>query len=231
MHDASGDGQFPAGQFDLARGFERAGDRKAREIGDRHAIYFYSQAFRTQTLAVAHRTFGGRHEIEQIFAIGIGSGGFEILFEVAENPEEPCLPFALAFTLARALRLAVKQKVLNLVGKFLEGRRQVEAVSLDNQLNAANQVLRRRTGAQAAIEYRLRPIDNHLRRIEIVAASKAVAFGTGSVGTVERERSRLELRNADAAVGTGEPRGIERFLSVDDGDQDGPAAKFHGESD
>src|SRR6266481_3603602 len=106
---------------------------------------------------------------------------------MAKNPEEPCPPFTLAFTLAPALRLAVKQQVLNLVGKFLEGRRQVETVSLDNQLDAANQVLRCRTRPQAAIEYRFRPIDNHLRRIEIVAASNTVAFGTGSIGTVERE--------------------------------------------
>src|ERR1700730_18329203 len=196
VHDATGNGQFPARQFDLARGIEGAGNRKTREIGDRHAVHFHSQAFRTQTLAVAHRTFGGRHEIEQVLAIGIGSGGFEILFEVAENPEKSCLPFALAFT----LRLAVEQQVLNLVGKFLKGRRQVETVGLHNQLDAANQVLRCRPRSQAAIEYRLRPIDNYFGRIEIVAAFEAVAFGTGSIGTVERERSRLQLRNADAAI-------------------------------
>ena len=100
---------------------------------------------------------------------------------MAKNPEEPSLSFALAFTLAPALRLAVEQQVLNLVGKFLKGRRQVETVGLDNQLDAANQVLRCRTGPQAAIEYRLRPIDNHLGRIQIVAASETVALGTGPV--------------------------------------------------
>src|SRR5258708_35568564 len=134
-------------------------------MGKGHAVNFHCQTFRTQALAVAPRTFGGRHEIEQVFAISIRSGGFEILLEVAKNPEEPRLSFALAFTLARALWLAVEQEVLNLVGKFLEGRRQVETVGLNNQLNATNQVLRRRTRAQAAIEYRLRPIDNHFGRI------------------------------------------------------------------
>ncbi len=123
VRDASGDGQFPAGQFDVARSIESARNRQAGEIGNRHAVYFDGQAFRTQTLAVAHRTFGGRHEIEQIFAIGFGSGGVEILPEVAENSQKPRLSLALA----PALRLAVQQKVLNLVGKFLEGRRQVEA--------------------------------------------------------------------------------------------------------
>src|SRR6202023_3626791 len=185
VHDASGDGQFSSRQFDLARGVERAGNRKARKIGNGHAVHFYSQAFGTQALAVAHRTFGGGHEIEQVFAVGIRSGGFEILLEVAENPGEPGLSFALAFALATALRLAIQQEVLNLVRKFLEGRRQVETVGLHNQLDAANQVLRRRPRPQVALEYRLRPIDNHLRRIQIVAASETVALGTGSVGTVK----------------------------------------------
>ena len=83
---------------------------------------------------MAYRTFGGRHEVKQIFAIGIGSGGFEILLEVAKNPKKSCF--------AAALRLAVEQEVLNLVGKFLERRRQVETIGQDNQLQAANQVLR-----------------------------------------------------------------------------------------
>ena len=58
-----------------------------------------------------------------------------------------------------------------------------------------------------------------------------MALGAGSIGAVERERSRLQLRNADAAVGAGETRGIERFVSVDHGDQDEAPAEFHGEPD
>ena len=58
-----------------------------------------------------------------------------------------------------------------------------------------------------------------------------MALGTGAIGTVEGERSRLQLRNADAAVGTGEARGIKRFVSVDDGHQNETAAEFHGQSD
>ena len=83
---------------------------------------------------MAHGAFRGRHEIEQIFAIGIGSGGFEILFEVSQNSQKTGL--------AAALRLAVQQKVLNLVRKFLIGRRQVETVGLNQQLDTSNKVLR-----------------------------------------------------------------------------------------
>src|SRR5208337_4103181 len=49
--------------------------------------------------------------------------------------------------------------------------------------------------------------------------------------TVERKRTRLKLRNADTAVGTGETRGIERLVSIDDGYQYQAAAEFHGEPD
>src|ERR1039457_3637317 len=52
--DASGDGQFPAGQLDFARSFERSRNRKAGEIGNGHAVHLYGKAFRTQPLPVAH---------------------------------------------------------------------------------------------------------------------------------------------------------------------------------
>ena len=58
-----------------------------------------------------------------------------------------------------------------------------------------------------------------------------MALGTRSIRTVERERSRFKLRNADAAVGASQARGIEGFVSVDDGDQNQAATEFHGQPD
>src|SRR5580692_12343373 len=135
--DASGDGLFPACQLDLARGFERARDRQAGEIGNRHAVYFYGKTFWAQALAMAYGTFGGRHEIEKIVAIIVGGRSLEILLELAENSEKT----SLASSLFSALRLAIEEQVLNLLGKFFERRRQIEAISLDHQLNTANHVL------------------------------------------------------------------------------------------
>src|ERR1035441_2681677 len=54
VRDAAGDGQFPAGQFDRARGFERARNRQAGEIDNGNAIYFYFPALRRWTRAVGH---------------------------------------------------------------------------------------------------------------------------------------------------------------------------------
>ena len=89
-------------------------------------------------------TLGGRHVIEQVLAVGVGGGSFEILFEVSDNSEEA------GFT--PAIGLAVEQQVLDLVGKFFKGRGQVDAISFGNQLQTMNQVLRSRARPEAAIE-------------------------------------------------------------------------------
>jgi len=39
------------------------------------------------------------------------------------------------------------------------------------------------------------------------------------------------LRHTDAAIRTGEALGVKGFVSVDDGDEDEPAAEFHRECD
>ena len=96
---------------------------------------------------------------------------------------------------------------------------------------AVNQSLRRRTRPQAAIEQRLRPIRDHLRGIEIVAAAEAVAFGTSSIHAVERKRARLELRHADAAIRTGQLLRIKLLIAADHGDLHQPARQLHRQSD
>ena len=193
------------------------------EIGNRHAVDLHRQTLRTQPVAVADRTLGRRHVVEQVFAVVVGTGRFEILLEMAENSEETGL--------AAARRLAIEQKVLNLVGKFFERRRQIDAVRFGHQLQSVRQVLRRRARTQAAIEQRLRPIHNDFGGIEIVAAAQAVTLRTRAVRTVERKRARLQLRNADAAIGTGQARGIQRLFTVHDRDQNQAAAQLHRQSD
>ena len=116
--------------------------------------------------------------------------------------------------LASAARLAVQKKILNLVGKFFERSAQVDAIRRRRNIQHVNQSLRRRTRPQPAIEKWLRPIVDHLRRIEIVFAAQAVALGTGAVHTVERERTRLQLRHADAAIGAGQLFRIKRLLAA-----------------
>ena len=83
-----------------------------------------------------------------------------------------------------------------------------------HDLQNVNQPLRRRTRPQSAIEQRLRPIGDHLRRIEIIAAAEAVTLGASSIHAVERKRARLELRHADAAIRAGQLLGIELLFAA-----------------
>ena len=73
VDDAAGDGLIPARQLDLPGSIEGARHRQSGEIGDRHAVHLDGKAFGTQTLAVTDGTLGGRHVVEQVFAVGVGS--------------------------------------------------------------------------------------------------------------------------------------------------------------
>ena len=134
VHDASGNRLFPARQFDLARGLQRTRHREQGKIRDRHAIDLDGQTFRPKPVAMTYRTHRRRHVVEQIFAIGIGTRGFEILFQVTKNSQEAGLPAATRFT--------VEQKILDLVGKFFERCGEIELVGFRHQLQSMGQILR-----------------------------------------------------------------------------------------
>ncbi len=168
MHDATGNRFFAARQLDLARRFQRARDRQRGEIRNRHAVHFHRQAFRTQPVTMTHRTLRRRHVIKQVFAVIVGTGGFEVLLKMAEHSEESGL--------APAPRFAIQQQVLNFVGKFFKRRSQVDAIRFRHQLQSMGQILRGRPGTETAIQQRLGPVHNHFRGIEIVAAAQSVAF-------------------------------------------------------
>ncbi len=51
--------------------------------------------------------------------------------------------------------------------------------------------------------------------IKIVTAAEAVALRTGSIHAVERKRTRLELRHADAAIRASQLLGIELLVASD----------------
>ena len=222
VHDAPGDLFFAPRQLDASRHFERPRNRQRREFGDRHAVHLHRQALRPQPLAVARRTFRRRHVIHQPVAVAFRSRLFEILFQVSEDSAEARLA---------AARLAVQQQILNLLGKLFKRSVQIDAVRRRRNLQGMNQSLRRRTGPEAAIEQRLRPVGDHLRRIEIVAAAEPVTLGTSSIHAVERKRARLELRHADAAIRTGQLLGIKLLFAADHGDLHQAARQLHRQAD
>src|SRR5580698_3169273 len=118
-------------------------------------------------------------------------------------------------------RIAVQNQVLRLARKLLEGRVQIELVGRSGQSHGALQVGGTRTGAEAAFKQRLGPIDDDLGGIEIVFRAEPVALLASAVGRIETERTRLELRNRNPAIGTGKFFGVDVLFAAhaDNGDQ------------
>src|ERR1019366_6753187 len=105
-----------------------------------------------------------------------------------------------------------------LARQLLEWRGEAESVGFCPQLKYVDEVLRRRAWSQGTVQQRLRPVRNDLRRIEIVLAAQPVALRAGAVHAVERERTRLQHRNVDAALRTGQLRRVQMLLAPDPGD-------------
>src|ERR1700691_3011129 len=105
--------------------------------------------------------------------------------------------------------IALQNQVLRFARKLLEGGVQIELVGRSGQSHGALQVRGTRTGAEAAFKQRLSPIDDYFGRIEIVFRAEPVALRASSVRRIETERTRLELRNRNPAIGTGEFFGVD----------------------
>src|SRR5262252_229825 len=94
-----------------------------------------------------------------------------------------------------------------------------------------SEVLRCRTGTKAAVEQGLRPVDDHLGWIKVIAAAESMTLGASAIRAVEGEGTGLELGHADAAVGTGKARRVERLCAADDSDLHEASAELHRQAD
>ena len=130
-----------------------------------------------------------------------------------------------------ALGRPVDQDVLLGVGQIFEGLLEVNVVALRGQVDEPEQVLRGRTGAEAAIEQGLGPVGDDLGRVEIVHGAKAVALRTGAEGGVEAEAPRLQFGDVETAVGAGHGGGKELFLAAGKGDEDEAVGHLEGADD
>ena len=117
-------------------------------------------------------------------------------------------------------RISVEHQILRGSRHFLERRFEIESVRVGGELQGALEHRRAGAGAKSAVEERARPIDNHARGIEIVFRAEAVAGRASAVRRIEAERSRLELRNGDAAVGAGQLFGKDVVGAADDRNRD-----------
>ena len=163
------------------------------------------------------------HEIQQILAVVFRGGIVQDLLEVGHDSAKAAL--------TAAFRLAVEQQSLNFVRQLLEGRAEVKSVGGSGDLQHVYQILRGGSGTEATFEQGFGPVHDDLCGVEIIAAAEAMTLGAGAVGTVEGERAGLQLRHADATIGTGETRRVKRLLAANDGDLHQATGEFHRQSD
>ena len=82
------------------------------------------------------------------------------------------------------------------------------------------------TRPEPAFKKRLRPVDDHLRGIEIVLRSQPVAFRACAIRRIEAERPRLELRHRNAAIGARQLFRVHVLLAAHHRDRHQAAREF-----
>src|SRR6266481_3394160 len=145
----------------------RGGKREPGEISDGPAGKLDGKRFRAETLAVAGAAERGGHVLRHPLAVSVGAGLFEISFEKFQDSREAktLIAFGLffrgTFLAGRAAvrrRVAVQKHVLDVCGKFFEGRFEIEAVRVGAQLERALQDRGAGAWAEAAVEKWAAPI-------------------------------------------------------------------------
>src|SRR5258708_1593032 len=111
-------------------------------------------------------------------------------------------------------------------GKFFKRCFEIEAVRVGAEFEGALENRGPGAWAKAAIEDRARPISNNPGGIEIVFRAEAIAGGARAIGRIEAERTRLELWDRNAAIGTSEFFGKSVLLSADDSHGDEAVRQF-----
>ena len=115
--------------------------------------------------------------------------------------------------------------------QFFKWSGEIEPVRHRSQLQVAPQEHGARAGTEPAFEERPRPVDNHFRGIEIVFRAEAVARRARSIGRIEAERARLELRHGNAAFAAGHFFGEDLLGPADHHDGDEPLGQLEGRGD
>ena len=202
--------------FPLA-GSELAADLVHRAAGEaqRHggelrngvSTHAHGQAFRPQPLLAARRARRGRHVFQQPLLIILRGRFLVVAPQHLQHAGEMQAGPGTDRTGARRRilwRIAVEDQVLRLARELFHRRLEREAVGHRGQLQRALQVQGARAGAQPALEERLGPVRDYLRRIEIIFRAQTVALRAGAVRRIETEGARLELRHGGAAIGAGQ---------------------------
>ena len=180
-------------KLQLSRRCQRPVQRKRREIADRQPADFHSKRLWPQPLTPARRANRRRHEVHHVFAIAVALGVLHPIAQKRQNAVKPGLR-------SLGARRTVDQNMLLLVRQLLERGLQVDLIPRRRNVNELDQILRSRSRPQSAIQQRLRPIRNHLGRVEIVKRPKPMALRASAKRRVEAETPRLQLGYIQTAV-------------------------------
>src|SRR6185437_7450262 len=97
-------------------------------------------------------------------------------------------------------RITVEKQILNTGRIFLEGGLQIEMIGVGGKLEGALEDGGAGAGTEAAVEEGTSPVRDDSCGIEVVLGAKAITGGTCAIGRIEAERTRLELRDRNAAI-------------------------------
>ena len=154
---------------------------------------------------MAARALRRGHVLHHVLAIALALG---VLQRVAQ-PRDHAVEAGPANLLARR---PIEQQVLLRLGQVGERLLQLDAVLLRRQLDHAQQVLRGRARPHRAIQQRLRPVGDRLRRVKVVDRAQPVALRARTVAGVEAEAARLQLGHVDAALRARHRRRVQVLL-------------------
>ena len=165
----------------------------------------HRERLRPQPLAMAARALRRRHELHHVLAIALALGVLQRVAQPGDHPME-------AGPANLLTRRPVEQQVLLRLGQVGERLLQPDAVLLRRQLDHPQQVLRSRPRPHRAVEQRLRPVSDGLRRIKVVDRAQPVALRAGAVARIKTKAARLQLGHVDAALRARHRRRVQVLL-------------------
>ena len=222
LHDLLGDHRHISLQAEVIHEFQLFFDAQGAEVHDAQTPYRHRPGNVRQPVAAALGAGRAGHALLQLLPGGIGLGLPEPPGDVVQNALKGLLqhPHAVAPVVSHPQLFpagAVENYPHGLVRQLLHRNGQGEVVLLSQRLKIhPEHGIRPGTGPagglNGSVQNGLVPVRNHQILIRHQPEAQTHAAGAGTAGIVEGEHSRLQLRQADAAVLTGVVLGKAQLL-------------------
>ena len=219
LENLVGDHGILAGELQTIYEVQLVRDGHAAELHDVESAHGDAQHQLAQTVAVTAGAGHRGHTLLQLFAHGVGLGLVEPAFDVGQHTFKRLLQCAAAVAaviveLEFFCTRAIEHGVQSLLAQILDGRVEPEAIALAQGLkvhpgDGVSLDAGPAGGLDAALQNGEAGVGDDDLRVGLELKAQARALRTRTVGIVEREHPRRELRHGDAAVVTGVVLGID----------------------